>query len=340
MEPILPDRPSLRDLAHELGVSHTTVADALKDRAKVSKSTREKIQKYAKERGYYRNPVLSALGTKRFHASALHDHTRTPLFFEYMEKSLTEAYSKAAKELGYHIDLIQVQNEKELTQALRRAYHQGVQGILIANIASWEVVCSPLFNHFSVLAIGPLRMGNPFTMIWENHIEETKTVFRELRKRGFKRIGAIRFKHALKVPGDELRKAGFYLANQNKGPDETLIPAFYYHENSPVPFHEKETMAELKHWMDHYQPDAFVFFNYGLYEALPEKHPIRNLPAASLRTLPGHEVSGISIPADQISETAIRILDSFIRHNVKGAPKQREEITVRGQWNSGLTIDR
>ena len=58
-------RITLRDLARELGVSHTTVSRALRDDPQVSKGVRERVKHIAKERGYKPDPMLHALAHYR-----------------------------------------------------------------------------------------------------------------------------------------------------------------------------------------------------------------------------------------------------------------------------------
>lgn len=57
--------PSLRDLARELNVSHTTVAMALKNDTRISFDVRRRVQAMAKKRGYFANEILRNLQTGR-----------------------------------------------------------------------------------------------------------------------------------------------------------------------------------------------------------------------------------------------------------------------------------
>ena len=53
--------PSLRELARSLGLSHTTVSEALRASPRVKASTRERVLKAAREVGYRHNPLAGAL---------------------------------------------------------------------------------------------------------------------------------------------------------------------------------------------------------------------------------------------------------------------------------------
>ena len=53
--------PSLRDLARTLGLSHTTVSEALRNSPRVSAATRQRVLKAARVAGYRANPLAGAL---------------------------------------------------------------------------------------------------------------------------------------------------------------------------------------------------------------------------------------------------------------------------------------
>lgn len=58
-------RPSLRDLAKQLGVSHTTINMALQDDERISQSLRQQIRKVAEQEGYFPNDLGWGLRTGR-----------------------------------------------------------------------------------------------------------------------------------------------------------------------------------------------------------------------------------------------------------------------------------
>ncbi len=53
--------PSIREIARSLGLSHTTVSEALRDSPRVNPATRRRVQKAAKAVGYRPNPLAGAL---------------------------------------------------------------------------------------------------------------------------------------------------------------------------------------------------------------------------------------------------------------------------------------
>jgi LacI family transcriptional regulator, galactose operon repressor len=59
------DRPTIRDVAREAGVSIATVSRALNDKDDVSVRTRERVQETARELGYAVDPAARSLGSHR-----------------------------------------------------------------------------------------------------------------------------------------------------------------------------------------------------------------------------------------------------------------------------------
>ncbi len=53
--------PTVRSLARELGVSHTTVSDALRGKGRVDPATVARVQQAARAAGYRRNPLAAAV---------------------------------------------------------------------------------------------------------------------------------------------------------------------------------------------------------------------------------------------------------------------------------------
>ena len=53
-------RPTIRTLAEALGVSRTTVSEALRNHPRVNLETRRRVQEWAQSAGYRFNPLASS----------------------------------------------------------------------------------------------------------------------------------------------------------------------------------------------------------------------------------------------------------------------------------------
>src|SRR6185436_13701798 len=55
------NHPTVRSIARELGLSHTTVSDALRGKGRVDPATVARVRKAARDAGYRRNPLAAAV---------------------------------------------------------------------------------------------------------------------------------------------------------------------------------------------------------------------------------------------------------------------------------------
>ena len=54
----MPPRLSIRDLAAQIGVSHTTVSLALRNSPRITPMVRKQVQKAARQAGYHAYPTV------------------------------------------------------------------------------------------------------------------------------------------------------------------------------------------------------------------------------------------------------------------------------------------
>lgn len=78
-------RVTIVDLARELGLSKTTVSDALQGRGQVAPATRERVRAAAEQRGYVHNRAARSLRTSSVGAVGLHVPPIVRQFAFYME---------------------------------------------------------------------------------------------------------------------------------------------------------------------------------------------------------------------------------------------------------------
>jgi LacI family transcriptional regulator len=144
-------RVTLHDLAKQLGVSHTTVALALKNHHRISAKRREQVQKLAKEMGYQPDPFLSGLAAYRRTKSAAKfqgviawiNHWSQPEslrgFGEF--DGYWQGANEAAKRFGYQLEEVQWPEDCSAKRLERILLARGIQGVLIPShhrTPAWE----------------------------------------------------------------------------------------------------------------------------------------------------------------------------------------------------------
>lgn len=112
-------KPSLQDIADQVGVSTATVSRALNDREGVNAETRERILRVAREMGYVANAAAKGLATSRTYTLGLITYERPPQqpISNFPDETI-QGVVQEARERGYHIITTFV-NEDMMQDAVR-----------------------------------------------------------------------------------------------------------------------------------------------------------------------------------------------------------------------------
>ncbi|RME68496.1 MAG: LacI family transcriptional regulator, partial [Verrucomicrobia bacterium] len=134
-------RPSMRDIARILNISHATVSMALRNNPRISKRRREQVQRVAKELGYRPDPMLSSLAIYRQSKQARPIAATLAWINRWSNPRQLRSYSEydqywrgaedAARRLGYRLDEFPVGAEMSGKRLNDILLARGIQGILI-----------------------------------------------------------------------------------------------------------------------------------------------------------------------------------------------------------------
>lgn len=118
----------MKDIAHATGYTVNTVSHALKDLPDISPETRRKIQETARDMGYVRNTMASALRSGRSHTLALIVGDLDNPKFAIMAGDI----EAAARKLKYSLIILCAHENGEMEyQAIRTAIGRQVDGIIL-----------------------------------------------------------------------------------------------------------------------------------------------------------------------------------------------------------------
>ena len=112
-------KPSLQDIADQVGVSTATVSRALNDRGGVNSETRARILHVAQELGYVPNAAAKGLATSRTSTLGLITYQRPPQqpISNFPDETI-QGVDQEARERGYHVMTTFV-NEDMMQDSLR-----------------------------------------------------------------------------------------------------------------------------------------------------------------------------------------------------------------------------
>ena len=261
---------TIKDIAKEAAVSHSTVSRALRGSSQISEETTQYIQETARKLGYLPSAAARSLKTKRSQAlGVIVSNIDDPYFSEILQ--------------GIE-EVAQGNNYSMFTAASQR--DSGREGIIIQAMRQHRVdgmiICSTTFSdeqsrHFSKYDIPIVVVNNQAAedyrySIYHDDVDGSRQLTRHLIELGHRRIAYLGSCHSGRTTLDRL--VGFRQEMESNG---LPVPVNFMHE---VPGSEPE-MAQLA--ADHFlgladRPTALVCFNdmmaIGILKSLQE-HGIR-----------------------------------------------------------------
>src|SRR5262245_24627611 len=197
----MPKAPTIRSLAHGLGLSVATVSEALRDSPRVTEATRAKVKQAAARAGYLPNPLLgatfSALRRARHQGFsgvlALVDvapEGKPELILFHRE--VARGAEARAQELGFRTELFWVGPKAPALSVARlngvlRA--RGINGVIFLPFERRQDFSA--FNFDQMAAVGmDHRLLNPsLHTIQPDHYLSMRRMLQQLTDRGYRRIG-------------------------------------------------------------------------------------------------------------------------------------------------------
>ncbi len=188
---IMKRRITIKDIARELNVHHSTVSRALRNDSRVNEKTRDQVLAYAREHDYRINMSAVQLRGESNNAIALIVPNINHTFFSDIISQLTDlAYQK-----GFVISVFQSNEKyKQEKQIVNTIIEHNFAGVIVSIAKD-----TPDGKHFSLLR----NLGIPvvfFDRVCEdinapkvlvNNREITYKAFEYLRSKGFKKIAHI-----------------------------------------------------------------------------------------------------------------------------------------------------
>lgn len=148
-------RLTIKDIAQEFNVSISTVSKALNDSYEISVSTKEKIQKYAKENNY--KPNFNALSLKNRQTKTI--GIIIPNMLNYFFAQVFKGVERVANDRGYKI-ISCISNEsldKEI-ETIEMLSNGSIDGFILS--LAEETVSKNKYNHFKDV----IASGTPIVM--------------------------------------------------------------------------------------------------------------------------------------------------------------------------------
>jgi LacI family transcriptional regulator len=335
-------RVSLRDIAQKLGLSHSTVSRALRNRPRVSTELRDKIQQAAQEMGYRPDPMLSALAQYRQGKTSLEINSAIgwinhwPKPAELRRHKEFDAYwrgaFRAAEKFGYRLEEFVCDEQLPVRRLEKILRTRNVNGLLIPPMPiftdwldfHWEDFCAVRFSR---------SLTRPHLhLVMSDQMSNAMLAFEKIRLHGYRRIGFLTGRASKRTA---IFKAGFLMAQSEAQDDLPVLP--------PLELPEEDREADrqrIKQWMKKWRPDAILTDVAATREMLAEAgyRVPDDVGLAALSILDGNADAGIYQNPEEIGRVAILMAISLINDGARGIPPIFRQILIAGSWVDGSSL--
>jgi LacI family transcriptional regulator len=334
-------RITQQDIAGKLGVDKSTVSLALRNHPSIPAATQARVKAMAEKLGFRPDPALATLARQRWAGHETGSGAALAYFVDRrMENFVTHrrflrAARARAEERGYHLTEFDIAEYPNIEAAARVLYHRGIRGVLVPQLAHTVgpgILDLPA-DKFTVVCLDLGWDPVPFHVIGPDTFEETRRVWREVTRRGFKRIGGAVLAHTPHAVDDATR-LGASLASQ-----QDWVPA---KQRLPLLTTDPRDRAGFLRWMKQYRPDVVIGFIPRLYDWLREEgwRVPEDVSFAALTLVVSEwpQVTGCISQGDNIGSAGVDALIAAMGENEWGVPVQQRKLLLQPIWHAGQSL--
>ena len=333
---------SIREIARSLGLSHTTVSEALRDSPRVNIVTRKRVQKAAKAVGYRPNPLAGALMSEMRRARSgtfrgvlaildLDGPDRRPAPSNRYHRELVRGASARAAELGFKAETIvtgtQGISDSRLDTILQA---RGIRGLILLPVAGQADLTGLDWSHFTGIYTDYLIERPALHAVCPDHYRSMVFAVQRLHALGYRRLGLVL--HSKNDARLLYRwEAAFRTYHVHHFQKEALAPLI-------LPEFDRETFIQ---WFKAKQPDAVLCQRADLIEwmeecgaRIPQTHGFCCLNVTS-NTI---ACAGLDLQPSLLGARGVELLIAALHRNDCGVPEHPSTTTIPALWVDGPTL--
>ena len=334
---------TVRSLAKTLGLSRTTVSDALRGLPRVAAATVQKVRKAAREAGYRRNPLMAGLMAEmRQSRGALFrgvlaaveiDEPEHPAHSAAFHRELTLGAGARAMELGFKVEKFSVGRANLSVSRLDSILQsRGIHGIMLLPTWSAPDLTKLDWTCYAGVYTDLIIERPALHTVCTDYYRSMMTVLTRLMAFGYRRPGLFLQKHL-----DErlqYRWSAAFRAFQETQPGIEPVPPLIF----PA-LHRDEFMG----WFERFQPDV-VLSHFTDVIGWMESGGAR-VPAthgfASLNVLNrARSCAGLDLQPRELGACSVELLIAQLQRNECGIPQQPTMTAISARWLDGPTLRR
>ncbi len=333
--------PTLRSLARTLGLSRTTVSDALRGSPRVDPNTAARVRKAAREAGYRRNPLAGALMSelRRSRGTAFRGVLAAVDFNEpdrpddaaRFHRELVLGAETRATELGFKVEKFSVGHAGVSVQRLDSILQsRGIHGVIL--LPAWdEPDLSNLdWTRFAGIYTDYIIERPALHSVCSDHYRSLLAALQRLAGLGYKQPGLFLQKHQ-----DErlqYRWGAAFRAFQESHPAIKPVPPLVA---------DTVTKDEFCRWFRKHKPDVVLGHNTTAIEwmescdaSVPATHGFLCLNVI-MKTRP---CAGLDLQPRTLGARGTELLIAQLQRNETGIPEWPSTTTIPARWVDGPTL--
>lgn len=334
--------PSVRQLARQLGLSHTTVSEALRGSPRVRPETRQRVFAAARESGYQSNPLAGALmsemrrsRTGTFRGSLaivdLEDAGKRPTHAVRYHRAMTKGAIARAAELGFKADLLVTgQCGISLHRLDTILQSRGIRGMLVLPTAEFPDMEDFPWSRYAGVYGDYIIDRPPLHSVCPAHYRTMVMLLQKLESRGYQRPGLV-LEQAQDNRLFNQWEAAFTTYHQ-KNKQLAGLPPLLFSKVARKPFVD---------WFRRERPDVVICHHAVAMEwmtacgaRIPATHGYCCLNM-KMSTVP---CAGIDLQPELLGACGIELVVAQLLRNEYGAPKFASNTSVPARWVDGPTL--
>lgn len=336
-----PRRVTHADIARRLNLHKSTVSLALRDDPRITAETRERVRAIAETLGYRPDPALATLARQRWagHETGSGAVLAYVIDSRYPGLNLQRRFFSAARgragQHGFDLQEFDFADYADVRAAMRVLNTRGIRGILVPQLP-WPD--EPLIRNmpaedFTVVCVGRGVIATPFHMVSRDMFQVTSIVWREVLRRGYRRIGAAIMRHSPPAL-DDPERLGASLALQHE-----CLPA---HQHIPVLTADPLDKAAFLAWMERHTPEAVIALVPRVHAWLCDAgwRVPEDVALAGLVAIPEEcpHMSGCLRQEGELAAAGVDALIAAMAGHEWGIPEKPRRLLVSPSWYEGTSL--
>lgn len=331
---------SVRELAKRVGLSHTTVSDALRNHPRVRRETRERVQREAEALGYRYNPLAGAVmseirrgGVETFRGTVAVVDVESQAEREEGARNYHRAVyggAKAAAEtMGFRTEPFVLGKRMSIARLGQVLETRGIRGVLVLPVEVEPDLTGLPWDRLTGIYTDYIIERPGLDCVCSDHFRSMVILLQKVAELGYRRPG-----FAISLAQDERllhRWEAAFRTHLLYDPRFQAVPPLLVPEvrrQAFLPWFRKQKpdivlchRAEVLDWMKEAGAEVPRTHGFGCLNVMMS--PV--------------SVAGMDLQPHLIGQRAVQILASQIHHNAYGLPGTASTMTIPARWVDGPT---